>query len=167
MVTNACASKLSRVVHRYGILRWRDAGRRVYAKSANSLSECCTIRWNWGLIYMPSNTYLEKLQSSKVIFAHDLLMIPIAWIGAYWLRFNLGNIPDYALDAALNSLVIVVFVQAIIFRIFGLYRGVWRFASIPDFLRITKAIASGVLVISILLFFYDMILSWQKENAAT
>jgi len=112
---------------------------------------------------MPLNTYLEKLQSSKVIFTHDLLVIPISWIGAYWLRFNLGSIPDYALDAALNVLFIVVFAQAIIFRIFGLYRGVWRFASIPDFIRIVKAIISGVLVISILLFFYDRLTSIPRS----
>ena len=109
------------------------------------------------------NTYLEKLQSSKVIFAHDLLMIPIAWIGAYWVRFNLGSIPDYALNAALGSVWIVVFVQVVVFRIFGLYRGVWRFASMPDFLRISKAVACGVLVASIALFFHDRLTSVPRS----
>ena len=106
---------------------------------------------------------IEKLQSSKVIFAHDLLMIPVAWVGAYWLRFNLGDIPDYALSAAMSSVWIVVFVQVVVFRIFGLYRGVWRFASMPDFLRISKAVACGVLVVSIALFFYDRLVSVPRS----
>ena len=57
-------------------------------------------------------------------------MIPVAWIGAYWLRFNIGAIPDHYFHAALQALVMVTIIQAIAFRYFGLYRGVWRFASL-------------------------------------
>ena len=63
-------------------------------------------------------------------------MIPLAWIGAYWLRFNLGVIPEYYLESALENLLIVLVLQGVVFRYFGLYRGVWRFASLPDLIRI-------------------------------
>ena len=39
------------------------------------------------------------------------------------------------------------------FWYFGLYRGVWRFASLPDLVRIIKAVAMGVLVLALELFF--------------
>lgn len=86
------------------------------------------------------------LRSSSAVFAHDMLMIPVAWFGAYWLRFNMGVIPEFAISRAVEYLPYVVLIQTLFFRVFGLYRGVWRFASIPDLMRIVKAVVAGVLV---------------------
>ena len=75
--------------------------------------------------------------------AHDFLMIPIAWLGAFWLRFNLGPIPREFLEQALLLTPVVVAVQGAIFLYLGLYRGVWRFASLPDLARILQAVVIG------------------------
>ncbi|RLA20860.1 MAG: polysaccharide biosynthesis protein [Gammaproteobacteria bacterium] len=104
---------------------------------------------------MFKNQIFSKLRSSRTIFLHDLLMVPIAWFGAYWLRFNLGVIPEYFWHAALGYLPLVVFVQAVSSWFFGLYRGVWRFASIPDLLRIGKAVLSGTFIVASTLFLYS------------
>jgi hypothetical protein len=40
-----------------------------------------------------NDSLLERLRSRTVAFAHDLLTIPVAWLLAYWLRFNLEEIP--------------------------------------------------------------------------
>lgn len=77
------------------------------------------------------------------IVSHDLLMIPLAWLGAYWLRFNLGVVPWEFLRQGLVVLPIVLLVQGLVFWNMGLYRGIWRFASVPDLLRISKAIIVG------------------------
>ena len=77
---------------------------------------------------------------------HDLVMIPVAWFAAYLLRFNLSPVPDIYLDKALAILPLVILIQGAAFWYFGLYRGVWRFASVPDLIRILKAIVTGVLV---------------------
>jgi FlaA1/EpsC-like NDP-sugar epimerase len=77
-------------------------------------------------------------------FAHDLLWVPVALGLAYWLRFDLGQIPDRYLGGFLVSLAIAVPVQAFAFSWFGLYRGVWRFASVPDLMRILRAVWIGV-----------------------
>ncbi|MFQ5643171.1 MAG: polysaccharide biosynthesis protein [Thiogranum sp.] len=71
-------------------------------------------------------------------------MIPVAWFGAYWLRFNLGVIPGEHLSRAVDLLAVVALIQIVSFRYFGLYRGVWRFASMPDLIRITKAVLVGI-----------------------
>ena len=86
-------------------------------------------------------------------FLHDLVMIPIAWYLAYWLRFNLGTIPEYMLDRATAVLPVLVIAQGVVFWYFGLYRGVWRFASIPDLMRIGKALAVGIVAAAITIFF--------------
>ena len=75
--------------------------------------------------------------------AHDLLMVPVAWVGAFYVRFNLGPVPDEYLRQALLLLPIVMVVQGAVFWYMGLYRGVWRFASLPDLLRILKASLIG------------------------
>lgn len=94
----------------------------------------------------------KLLDNRLMAIFHDLAMIPVAWMGAYWLRFNLGSIPDAYLSAAFLSLLVVVVVQGLSFRYFGLYRGVWRFASIPDLIRIGKAVLIGVAFSAIIIF---------------
>lgn len=98
---------------------------------------------------------LNQLRSRTVIFIHDLVMVPIAWMGAYWLRFNLSPLPDLELRASLHWLPFVILLQGAVFRFFGLYRGVWRFASIPDLILIGKSVAVGVIGIALMAFFYN------------
>ena len=92
------------------------------------------------------------LRNPTVAFLHDLLMIPLAWFGAYWLRFNLGTIPPEFLGPAKTWLPLVVIAQGGAFIYFQLYRGHWRFASIPDLIRIIKAVIAGSLIIVVAIF---------------
>lgn len=94
----------------------------------------------------------DKLRSRWAAFTHDLLAVPVAWLGAYWLRFNLEVIPEPYLLRGLQLLPLIVAVQGAAFWYFGLYRGVWRFASIPDLVRILKSIVVGVSVTAALSF---------------
>jgi len=96
----------------------------------------------------------SNLQNRYTAFLHDLLMIPAAWLGSYWLRFNLDGIPPEHWDQAVRMLPVMVVVQGILFWYFGLYRGVWRFASMPDLVRILKATLVGVAVAATLVFFF-------------
>lgn len=99
--------------------------------------------------------WVDRLRSRTAAFTHDLLMVPVAWFLAYWLRFNLGDIPDAYLERALLALPLVVLIQGGVFWLFGLYRGVWRFASLPDLMRITKAVLGGTAVVFFTLFVFD------------
>jgi len=92
------------------------------------------------------------INNRTLAILHDLAMIPVAWLGAYWLRFNLGTIPAEQLHIALKSLVVLVVVQAVTFRYYGLYRGVWRFASVPDLIRIGKAALVGMAFSAVAVF---------------
>lgn len=96
-----------------------------------------------------------RFRSRTTIFLHDLAMVPLAWFGAYWLRFNLHAIPDEYLYSAFLFLPGVIGVQVGQFWLFGLYRGVWRYSSLPDLIRIGKAVLSGVFWIACGLFLYN------------
>jgi len=96
---------------------------------------------------------IRKLINKRALaIFHDLAMIPVAWFGAYWLRFNLGVIPGGYLSAAIETLAIVIVIQAIALRYYGLYRGVWRFASVPDLIRICKAVLMGMAFSAVMIF---------------
>ncbi len=84
-------------------------------------------------------------------FTHDIVAAAFAWFIAYWLRFNL-DIPPAYWDHLWQSLVWVVPAQALIFRGFGLYRGIWRYASLPDLKRILFAIAAATVVTPLILY---------------
>ena len=96
---------------------------------------------------------LDRLRNRTAAFSHDLIMIPVAWLGAYWLRFNLSAVPELYLDQAYAVLPVLVVLQGGVFWYLGLYRGVWRFASIPDLVRILKSIIVGVGLSAVAIFF--------------
>jgi FlaA1/EpsC-like NDP-sugar epimerase len=79
-------------------------------------------------------------------FAHDVVASVVVWCVAFWLRFNL-EIPKDWLEVMVTTLVWVVPASAVIFWLLGLYRGVWRYASIPDLKRILLAGAAIALVV--------------------
>lgn len=95
---------------------------------------------------------LERLRNRASAFIHDLLMIPVAWAGAYWFRFNLEAVPPEFLTLSLQALPIVIAIQAVLFWLFGLYRGIWRFASMPDLMRIIKSVVFGTALVAAALF---------------
>lgn len=96
---------------------------------------------------------LAKLKNRFIAFSYDTAAIFIAWFGAYWLRFNLASIPASMLKEAWDVLPIVIAIQIISYWMFGLYRGIWRFASIPDLVRIIKAVTTAIAAIALVLFF--------------
>ncbi|MDQ0622027.1 polysaccharide biosynthesis protein [Paraburkholderia graminis] len=82
-------------------------------------------------------------------FLFDLAAVAGAWLIAYVIRFN-GVVPVEFRDGALHALIWVLPVYGAMFRIFGLYRGMWVFASLPDLMRISKAVATGAVLSMIL-----------------
>jgi FlaA1/EpsC-like NDP-sugar epimerase len=83
-------------------------------------------------------------------FLHDLCAAAIAWVAIYWLRFNLDLREPYYPDLVW-MLAWIVPLQGAIFLAFGLYRGLWRFASMPDLQRIVLAAGLGALLIPLVL----------------
>jgi FlaA1/EpsC-like NDP-sugar epimerase len=82
---------------------------------------------------------------SWLAFIHDALALIFAWWVAFLLRFNF-NVPVDFKDYFLESLPAVFIFHSICFYTFGLYRGLWRFASLPDLKRIVRAITFAALI---------------------
>ncbi|MGK2942642.1 MAG: polysaccharide biosynthesis protein [Immundisolibacter sp.] len=90
---------------------------------------------------------------TALVLCHDALVAVVAWLGAYSIRFNL-TLPAIYLTDALSTLAWVIPLQVLIFWRFGLYRGLWRFASLPDLKRLLRAIGlAAALVPGVLVLF--------------
>jgi FlaA1/EpsC-like NDP-sugar epimerase len=86
---------------------------------------------------------------SVIAFTHDLIAVAASWLFAFLLyaNFRVANIPFTLLGDILSWILPV---QAVFFLWFGLYRGLWRYASLPDLKRITVTVLlSAALVTSI------------------
>lgn len=88
---------------------------------------------------------------TSVALLHDIIVAALAWCIAYLLRFNFSVSAEH-MEQMLQSLFLVVPLQAGLFIFFGLYRGVWRFASVNDLKRIMFAVISSTALATLVLF---------------
>ncbi|MGH8397654.1 MAG: polysaccharide biosynthesis protein [Gammaproteobacteria bacterium] len=93
------------------------------------------------------------------IFIHDIAWVPVSILLAFWMRLNLHVLDHAALRSVIELATIAIPVHAITFWLFGCYRGIWRYASIPDLLRLAKSVAAGAVVTAILCF-----MLWRLGN---
>ena len=93
--------------------------------------------------------FLTNLRSFGA-FVHDVIVAFVAWGLSFSLRFNFEVPPNFYVHLY-ETVFWVVLVQGVVFVTFGLYEGVWRFASIPDLKRIIKAVAVAAVAVGALL----------------
>ena len=99
------------------------------------------------------------------VVLHDLAMVWLAWTAANWLRFSFESNPPTAWQLAPDT-VIVLLVQGAVLWWTGLYKGLWRFASLPDLWNIVRAAVLGALGIAVALFLYDRLESVPRSVLA-
>ncbi|MDE2277988.1 MAG: polysaccharide biosynthesis protein [Xanthomonadaceae bacterium] len=87
------------------------------------------------------------------VVLHDLAMAAFAWWVAKWLRYAVR--PEDVVHFRWFELPVVLLAQGLIFRWTGLYKGVWRFASLPDLWNILRAAALGSAAVWLLLSMFD------------
>src|SRR3989338_9749752 len=80
---------------------------------------------------------------------HDFVAAGVAWTLAYLLRFNFDLPANFAAELEL-TLIWVVPLQMVIFWQFGLYRGIWRYASTADLRRIVLSVLLSAAAIPLL-----------------
>src|SRR5215469_3567398 len=86
------------------------------------------------------------------VVLHDLLMAALAWWVAKALRYAL--IDNASINFHTLEFPLVLLVQGAVLNWKGLYKGVWRFASLPDLWNIIKATVIGSLIIGLAMVMY-------------
>jgi len=83
-------------------------------------------------------------------FAHDIFMTAASIVIGYYIRFGTDAF-TYRADEMTILIAVVLPFAAVAYWMFGLYAGIWRFASIPDLVNIVKAVTS----VTVFLVFID------------
>ncbi len=98
---------------------------------------------------------LKKILHPRLaIVLHDLFMAWLAWVIAYGIRYSIWpQAPQ--VDLFSPEIILVIAIQGVVAWYFNLYRGLWRFASIPDLINITKSAVFGTLAIAVGLFLFN------------
>ena len=95
------------------------------------------------------------LRNSKVratlAMLHDATAVILAWVGAYLLRLNFELSANFLAEVS-RALLWIVPLQMAVFWRFGLYRGIWRYASLHDLYRIVLAVLLAGLLIPFVLW---------------
>jgi Predicted nucleoside-diphosphate sugar epimerases len=99
-------------------------------------------RWQDALAYVPR----------VAVIGHDLAMVWLAWQLLHFVRYTIWvDSPPLPLFSWTTAIVLVV--QGLVFWKVGLYKGLWRFASVTDIGNIFRASFLGVAAIVLVLAF--------------
>lgn len=98
--------------------------------------------------------WMQARLPRAAVILHDLFMVWLVWTGLHYFRYSMtGNPPDLPLWSVVHAIVLGA--QGLVFWQAGLYRGLWRFASVPDLWNIMKATVIGLFAIALSLFVYS------------
>lgn len=106
----------------------------------------------------------RKVLSKLPVILFDVLAIPVAWYGAYWLRYNMHPYPSMLVSMhSYIALGLLTVVQIACYYYFKIYRGLWRFSSLNDVMRILKA-TTAAMVLVIPVFYATSILQHLSRS---
>lgn len=92
--------------------------------------------------------FIAKLLSKFPVILFDITAIPVAWYAAYWLRYNMQPYPSMLTSThSFVALALLFVVQVSCYYYFKIYRGLWRFSSLNDVIRILKATISAMILV--------------------
>ena len=97
---------------------------------------------------------IAAIHPRLAVVMHDLAMVWLAWIVTNWLRYSFEADPPATVWIS-PEIGLVLLAQGLVLWWTGLYKGLWRFASLPDLWNIIRAGVLGAFSIAIALFLYN------------
>jgi len=97
---------------------------------------------------------LHKIRSRGwIVFGHDIVMAALSFTISVYLRLDIW-IVEYYRETWLAAAALFTAIAAIVFWSSGLYRGVWRYASLNDLWAITRAVSLTVVIFAFAMFIW-------------
>ncbi len=90
-------------------------------------------------------TMRHRLPRQTIAFLHDLTMAALSFVVAIALRLGADTYGYFTPDLLL-ALAVFTLVCGLVFHFLGLYRGIWRYASLNDLIAILRAATLAILV---------------------
>ena len=90
-------------------------------------------------------------ERALLAFVHDVAMLAISWVVTFLLFSD--SIRSFSTTETLPGigllLAVAIPVQAVVSILFGMYQGLWRYASLPDVQRIVASVLAGSLAVGL------------------
>src|SRR5262245_59715055 len=96
-------------------------------------------------------------------FTHDVAMAALSIVASLYSR--LGN-ELVAYEPRLTAIYVVssTAIAAAVFLLTGLYRGIWRYASLPDLFNIARAVTLTVAIFLAAMFVVTRLEAWPRST---
>jgi O-antigen biosynthesis protein WbqV len=102
-----------------------------------------------------------SVMKTILLLATDMLIAAVALFGAYFLRYNLYVPPNF--DSVLLYVAFYCVISGVMFFLFGVHRGVWRFSSLSDLRNIVLATTATMLLFLLTMFLVDRLASIPRS----
>lgn len=98
------------------------------------------------------NLFRLLKKPAALALLHDTAMAAMAWLLAVTVRNWVGTPGGVAATASLPITVLFVVISAVVFAVTGMYRGIWRYASLDDVMAILRGVTLALLSFILILF---------------
>lgn len=109
--------------------------------------------------------HLPLGRRAATAFAHDVAMAALSFPLALWLRLG-DRLIEQAGGFLLPGTALFAGVAALVFLLLGLYRGVWRYASLSDLVAILRAATLVILVYLPIMFVLSRLQGMPRSTLA-
>jgi FlaA1/EpsC-like NDP-sugar epimerase len=109
------------------------------------------------VILLPGN------RRATLAFLHDVAMAALSFAFSFYLRIG-GEFLDYEPRLTLFYGSVFTAIAAAVFLFTGLYRGIWRYASLPDLFNITRAATLTVLIFLPIMFLLTRLETFPRST---
>jgi len=92
---------------------------------------------------------------AATVFVHDLAMTGLAFAVALWLRTG-GQVFDNFQEVIIYGVPAILLLSGGVYQLSGLYRGIWRYSSAPDLIRLTRAVTIVAVVFLLTVLAFDI-----------
>jgi FlaA1/EpsC-like NDP-sugar epimerase len=109
------------------------------------------------VILLPGN------RRAALAFLHDVAMAALSFAFSFYLRIG-GEFLDYEPRLTLFYGSVFTAIAAAVFLMTGLYRGIWRYASLPDLFNIARAATLTVLIFLPVMFLITRLETFPRST---
>ena len=99
---------------------------------------------------------------ANLVYLHDIFITAICFNLSIFLRLGpeFNSIPNSIIG---YGTILITILGAIVYRLTGLYKGIWRYASINDLINIVKAASITIAIFLILMFAVTRLESFPRS----
>ena len=108
---------------------------------------------------------LPRLNRPSLVFVHDIVMAAGSFALSLYLRLG-DALYVYSPELLVQGTILFTVVSATVFWFMGLYRGVWRYASLNDMLAIARSTTLAVLLFLLVMFLWTRLESLPRSLLA-